>query len=206
MVKSQAYDSCPQGLNDIPLTVENWKTEYSGYGKVIYQDNKIFMAPKEARIPQNTHASLVLSKFKVLSDNFEIVVDYKNVTSLRKVKPNTWEVFWLFFNYVPGADNVKTANYVVAKPNGIELGRAAKLTEQAFIKTAEEPRATFNEWHRLKVHKAGGALKVYFDEVFVFETSEDQLFTAHGKIGLYTEDASVVIKRVCLNTNVQLRH
>lgn len=197
-LKKQSFENCPEGLAEISLSHKNWKTEYTGYGKVVYRKNMIFMAPKEARIPQSTHASLVLSNFDIVSENFDLVVDYKNDNSLRKQNPNPWEVFWLFFNYVPGANNVKTANYVVAKPNGIEMGRVAGLTDQAFIKTAESPKANFDEWHRLRVHKIDGTLKIYFNEEFVFDVPANQIFTAPGKIGLYSEDASVVVKRVCL--------
>lgn len=204
-VQKKDYDSCPEGFSEVPLTAKKWKTEYAGYGKVVYRQNMIFMKPKEARIPQSTHASLVLSKFDILSKNFDIVVDYKNETALRKQNPNPWEVFWLFFNYVPGAHNVKTTNYVVAKPNGIEMGRAAGLTDQAFIKTTEFPQAKFDEWHRLRVHKIDGALKIYFNEEFVFDIPANQIFTANGKLGLYSEDASVAVKRICLNSDIQLR-
>ena len=197
---------CPVGFTDVSLSKKNWKIEYKSDGRIDFYSDQIFMAPKPVHLPQHTLSTLVLSKFDIVSDNFEIIVDYKNLAALRKHNPNPWEVFWLLFNYVPGAGDVKTANYVVAKTNGIEMGRAAKIIDQTYIKTADYPKATFDEWHRLRVHKIDDALKIYFNDEFVFAIPVNQLFTAPGKIGLYSEDASVVVKRVCLNSDIQLRH
>lgn len=200
----EVQSTCPDGFKNIPLTAEYWKTEYDGYGAVTYQtdQNLISMAPQAARSPANTHASLVLSKFNIESDNFDLIVEYKNVAALREENPNPWEVFWLFFNYLPGADGTKTTNYVVPKPNGFELGRASQLVDQQFIKTSEDGKAVFNEWHKLRVQVSSGLSKFYFNERYIFDTPSSALFTSKGKVGLYTEDAAVEVKRVCLNSEV----
>lgn len=205
--KFNAVESCPAGYKEIPLTTEYWKTEYDGYGQVVYQPEPqmISMAPQAARNPASTHASLVLSKFDLDSDNFDLLVEYKNVVALREENPNPWEVFWLFFNYVPGVAGNKTTNYVMAKPNGFELGTASQLVDQVFVRTSEEAKASFNEWHTMRVQMQDGIGKFYFNEKFVFDAASSALYTAKGKLGLYTEDASVIVKRVCVNSNVQLR-
>ena len=206
--KFNSSESCPAGYQEIPLTNEYWKTEYDGYGQVVYQPEPqmISMAPQAARNPASTHASLVLSKFDIDSDNFDLLVEYKNVAALREENPNPWEVFWLFFNYVPAVEGQKTTNYVLAKPNGFELGRASQSVDQVFVKTSEEVKASFNEWHTTRVQMQDGVGKFYFNEKYVFDAASSALYTAKGKIGLYTEDASVIVKKVCLNSNVQLRN
>lgn len=192
---------CPEGYKDISLTKANWEMEFDGYGKVIFNEaeNTVYMEPKKALSPRVTHASLVLSKFNIESENFDIIVDYKNEAALRLTHPNPWEVFWLYFNYVPsGVNHAKTANYAIAKPNGFEVGRAARVWDQVYVKTTDPVTATFKEWHRLRVHQQNGVAKFYFNGAYVFEVPTSVLFTAHGKIGLYCEDAAVMIRRVCL--------
>lgn len=195
-----ARSKCPEGYRDISLKKNNWINQYPNSGKVSFQEKKnmISMTPKTALVSATTHASLVLSKFDIKSENFDIIVDYKNERALRKKNPNPWEVFWLFFNYVPGPHHTKTTNYVIAKPNGLEVGRAAKEIDQAYVKTSEQVSAKFNQWHRLRVQKQGEIVKFYFDGIYILEVSTSVLFTAHGRIGLYSEDAAVTVKRVCL--------
>lgn len=201
------FASCPEGFRNIPLTKANWKTLYTGYGQVVFREteNQIYMAPMAAKNPETTHASLVLSEFNIDSDNFDLVVDYKNEEALRIGTPNTWELFWLMFNYVPGPNFTKTTNYVIAKINGIEVGRAAQAIDQVYVKEDDQHRATYKVWHRIRVQYQNGVAKFYFNDSYVFDVPSSVLFTAHGKIGLYTEDAAVVVRRVCLNTDTQLR-
>ena len=84
-------NECAHGFNEIPLTSDYWKTEYDGYGQVVYQQkpNLILIEPKAARAPASTHAGLVLSKFNIESENFDLIVEYKNNFTLRvmKLKP-----------------------------------------------------------------------------------------------------------------------
>lgn len=191
---------CPDGYRDISLKKDNWINQYPNSGKVSFKEKKniISMVPKVALVSATTHASLVLSKFDIKSENFDIIVDYKNDRALREKDPNPWEVFWLFFNYVPGLHHTKTTNYVIAKPNGLEVGRAAKEIDQVYVKTSELVSAKFNQWHRLRVQKQGEIVKFYFDKIYIFEVATSVLFTAPGRIGLYSEDAAVTVKRVCL--------
>lgn len=200
-------DGCPEGTTEIPLNQQNWKTEYEGFGRVSYEDGKIRMEPKSARTPQSTHASLVLSNLILPAGDFDLFVQYKNELALRATPPNPWELFWILFQYQQGPEQTKVTNYIIAKPNGMELGRASGLVDQRFLKTSDEPRAQFNKWHTLQLVRKGPVLTVIFDGKKVFDwndlESPDEnlrLFNQTGRIGLYSEDARVVVKRVCVRT------
>lgn len=202
--------SCPQDMKEVPLTKHHWLTEYLGYGNVDYlKSNEIFMSPKRARTPQSTHATLVLSNF-TLAENFDLIVEYKNNQALREQTPNPWEVFWLFFQYQKATERQKLTNYVVAKPNGIELGKAFDEEGQEFLKTASSPTASFNEWHQLRVKRENSVVTIYFDEKKALEwkpsDTEQQLFNHEGYVGLYSEDASVTIRKFCANESSLLHN
>lgn len=203
----QPLVECPSGTKNIPLSQLNWGVEYSGYGSIEFSQktNEIFMSPRAARGPQSTHASLIPSKF-ILNQDYDLFVEYKNNKPLRAESPNPWEVFWLFFQYQKSEGRSKLTNYLMAKPNGIEMGKAFDEDGQTFIKTVDHPKASFNQWHLLRIKKQKDEISVYFDQQKVFdwkapEDSNDQtsLFTHQGQIGLYSEDASVVIRRVCVD-------
>ncbi len=188
---------------ELPMTAQHWNVEYSGYGKVEFdaKTNQIEIAPKEARTPQSTHATLILSK-QILTNTFDLIVEYKNNKALRAGPPNPWEVFWLFFQYQKVHGSNKRTNYVIAKPNGIELGKAFDEVGQSFLKTADYPVASYNQWHQLRIKRNATQLTLYFDNKKVFEWQEsndqEKLFDHLGVIGLYSEDASVTIRKTCL--------
>lgn len=196
---------CPYPMREIPLSSQHWNVEYSGFGKIEFdhKTNEILIAPQEARTPQSTHASLVLSK-QILTNYFDLIVEYKNNEPLRKTMPNPWEVFWLFFQYQKVGGQKRT-NYAVAKPNGMELGKAFDEVGQTFLKTTDYPKTSFNQWHQLRIKRMGPQLILYFDnkKIFAWQASPDQdrLYDHHGPIGLYSEDASVTIRKLCLQSS-----
>ncbi len=185
------------------MNSQNWTVAYSGYGKIEFdhKTNEILIAPQQARTPQSTHASLVLSNQHV-TNNFDVIVEYKNNEPLRTTAPNPWEVFWLFFQYQKGVGPHKTTNYAVAKPNGIELGKAFDEVGQSFLKTVDHPIASFNQWHQLRIKRSGEKLTLYFDNKKIFDwddkNAKEKLYDHQGPLGLYSEDASVTIRKVCL--------
>ncbi len=203
-------NGCPMGTVELPLNQQNWKTEYEGFGRVTFADEQIRMEPKSARTPQSTHASLVLSNLILPAGDFDLYVEYKNELALRETPPNPWELFWILFQYQQGPQQTKVTNYIIAKPNGIELGRASGLVDQTFLKTSEQPRAQFNKWHTLELIRKNSILTVIFDGKKAFDwndldsTDENKkLFNQTGRIGLYSEDAKVTIKRVCVISQIK---
>ena len=202
---------CASGLIEIPLHPQAWTVEYSGYGRVEFapQKNELWMSPQGARTPQATHASLVLSHFKLDPKSFHVVVEYQNLHPLRTGTANPWEVFWLFFQYQKQPSGLKSTNYVIAKTNGLEMGRASGTNQQDFLKTTDSPKADFNRWHRLELRRSPTQLSVILDDEKAFDweipspapsgkPSAPDLFDQEGQLGLYTEDAEVLIRKVCL--------
>ena len=134
------YDECPEGTVESMLDQKQWNVAYTGYGRVDFEvkDGKkaVNMEPALARSPQSTHASLVLSKFKLPADSFDLHIQFMNDKPVRgPAAANPWETFWLMFQYQPQAKGQKTTNYIAAKPNGIELGTAFGDVGQTFLRT-----------------------------------------------------------------------
>lgn len=182
----------------IPLTEANWKVAYDGFGKVYFQSG-IQMQPRSIASEEGTHAALVLSKNENLKD-FLIKVKYENQKGLRQPSSNSWEVFWLMFNYQATGRNKKT-NYFIFKPNGLELGKAWGKTEQDFLFTDSSTLAKNQEDYEVMLSRKGTQVKAYINEKLVMKYEDDQkkkLFNHPGKIGLYTEDADVHVKEFAI--------
>jgi hypothetical protein len=166
---------------------------YDGYGSV-YSTPIVHLSPKQAKSLDVTHAALVIPKLEKSTD-FDIEVEYSNDEYLRiNNPPNTWEVFWLFFNYtIDPATQKKTCNYFLIKPNGCELGTAYDELGQTFIATTEEPKAELRKKYILRVVKSGVRVQVYVDRKLVMDVTDQRLYNVAGDFGFYTEDASVTV-------------
>lgn len=198
--------ACPDGMKLVPLNPENWTSAYTGYGEISFNDGVAQLAPRAARSPQSTHASLALSKLELPADDFKLQVEYRNIQALRAGPPNPWELLWIFFQYRNGSPNGKTTNYVVAKTNGLEIGKAFGEVDQVFLKTTEAPRANFRDWHLLSIERAGNQLRIQLnaEPAMIWNeesisSSASRLFHQKGQIGLYTEDARVSVRKVCVS-------
>ncbi len=208
-------------ITNVPLTSDHWHTEYDGDGKVEFLKNpdRIFYRPKSAVKDSETHATLLLLKEPNQSKNFAISVEFKNLYPTRVKKPNNWEVFWLFFNYnhskTPPKKPVKSlnseldeselhlkeTNYFIVKPNGLELGKAWGYLDQAYLWSAPQPRATYEETHRLTLAKVGQNLEIEIDNNKIgnaLSSSDysENIYDIPGQLGLYCEDAAVEIYSV----------
>ncbi len=189
--------------SNVPLTAENWTVVYDGYGKVTFGTEILLepMAPSEAG---ETHAALALAKATETEplDNFCLTIEATTEEQLRSPAPNPWEVFWIFFNYLPDGD-FKETNYFTLKTNGIELGRAFGSTDQEFLVTVDAPNLTLGTRNTFVLEKSPGRVVVRVDgiEVIDFQNQEDPdiLYDHPGAIGLYTEDARVRIHAVNLD-------
>ena len=192
---------CPGGLKPIALSSLYWTEAYDGYGKITFSGGILHLEPRRARSPQSTHASLVLSKAILPSEKFDILIEYKNSEALRRESPNPWELLWVFFQYQPAGGLEKTTNYVIAKTNGLEIGKAFGEIGQTFLKTDESSRAGFEKWHTLRIQRDGGNLRVQLDAhppLLWKDSDSTRLYNQQGGIGLYTEDARVSVRKVCV--------
>lgn len=174
-----------------------WKTEYDGQGQVKFEARGLRLRPQAALLPTETHAALVLSRAAKDTRYFEVEVRFTNVASLRTVNPQPWEVFWLLFNYQPQG-NEKETNYIVLKTNGVEIGRAFGKLGQKILRTWEFPRTSFGTSQKLKVRRMGTRILIEVNDnaklVYDFSQDEEQPLNQSGTIGLYSEDAEVLIE------------
>jgi hypothetical protein len=184
----------------IPLDQKNWTASYEGFGKIHFNDG-VQLHPRSIASESGTHAALTVLNEPIQSESFLTRIRYKNISQLRKPASNSWEVFWLFFNYNEGNNKVndKETNYFIFKPNGVELGKAWGETNQDFLLTHENPRLELGQEYDLILHRAKSQVDVYINNKLIMhytDKNKKTLFDQKGSIGLYTEDAHVQISSV----------
>jgi len=194
LVSSQAR--AQGGTMNLATDASSWKIMYDGYGSVTF-GRDIMLRPNAASSPSVTHAALVLAKETVdrPARDFDVSFTVATERQLRMGTPNAWEVFWLFFNYVPTADGKKRTNYFMVKPNGIELGTASEELQQTFLYTAEAPRLVLGRAAQWRILKVGDLVEAYIDGQRVM-SFRGKVYDVPGSIGLYTEDAQVAVRDV----------
>ncbi len=199
---SKSAESCPWPLIPIPLTSSHWNIYYDGFGTTYIDDQKkqIFIKPQNAREPSSTHAALTLSQqnFK-LNNKLQFYIEYTNQKPLRQKSPsNPWEVFWFMFyyNHIKGPYGSKSTYYVTPKTNGVELGKAWNLIDQKYLKTTELPKIRYGDTTRLWVTLTQEKTSIYLNDHIVFNTHV-KFDQTDGLIGLYSEDAQVLINKIC---------
>ena len=179
-----------------------WQVEYDGFGSVLADPEKgVRLTPKAASRADETHAALALSRRSLerpLKD-FRLSLSVVTEAQLREGSPaNPWECFWLFFNAGKEPGGRMRSNYFIFKPNGIELGRAFNGIEQVFLATATDPRMKIGVPSTLTLTKRGQQLNVAIDGRAVLEFAgrdlPQALFDEAGSIGVYTEDARVLVR------------
>lgn len=191
----------------IPTSAESWTVIYDGYGFVDFNEaDGIVMEPLAATSSDETHSALVLAKIteECPIADFTLTIEAVTEEQLRSEFPNPWEVFWIFFNYLPDGD-FKTTNYFVLKTNGLELGRAFDETGQEFLFTAGEPQLNVGASATYRLDKTASHVLISIDgvEVLDYESSTwpEAIYDQPGAIGLYTEDARVKITSVSLESD-----
>ncbi len=182
----------------IPLSAASWVTEYDGYGSVTYDaTNGIYLSPMASTQPSETHAALTLAAIAPMKD-FHLVITASTDQQLRTGStPNTWETFWIFFNYQPTATG-KNTNYFTLKTNGVELGTATDLLGQTFLDTGSSTATAVGASNTFDIVKVGTHVKVMINGATVVDYT-GALFDVAGSIGLYTEDARVHVTSVSVS-------
>ncbi len=171
-----------------------WSTLYNGYGSVTWDNTGVKFAPKSATSVDETHAVMILKNATSVKD-FTIKVKAKTTKQLRiNSPPNAWECFWLVFNYLPSPDGFKTANYVVLKPNGIEVGTMNSDVGQKFLFTSNMPKMILGVFNNYEIRKNNKTLEVLIDGVSLFNRTFEGLYDQAGTFGLYSEDAECLVE------------
>ena len=198
-----AEETC-QKWTAIALNPKNWTVPYDGFGQVVIQDN-VKLQPRRIASESGTHAALALWNEKIRDTNFQLRVRYHNVKALRTPQSNSWEVFWLFFNYQANAKSPdresegKQTNYFIFKPNGVEFGKAWGAEQQEFLATADQPQQEFGRDYELVLTRSPHSVSASINgkNVLQYEDRKSHaLYAEPGQIGLYTEDSVVQINSV----------
>ena len=174
----------------------DWTTIYNGYGYVQWGQGGVTFQPKTSIASDETHAVMILKNNTSLKD---FTVKYKAKTNMQlrlNNPPNAWECFWFVFNYLPTPDGFKTANYVVLKPNGVELGTMDSSVGQKFLYTGGTPKLTIGNFNTYELTKVGKNLKLVIDGATIFNQVFDGLYDQAGTFGLYSEDAACTVESV----------
>jgi hypothetical protein len=207
-LKSDAIARSHQCCSCFPLvTIESkeneWSKLYQGNGHISFNSKQgITLEPKPPSTRGDTQSALVISTRTQQTPlrDFRISLVVTTEKQLRKTQPNSWEVFWLFFNYSPGPEGTKKTNYFILKPNGIELGTASGHKEQKYLFTHPKPQLVLGRPNEITLTKFGTHVKVAIDGSTVMdyklEDPQNPLIDIPGWIGLYTEDARVRVQSV----------
>eukprot|EP01084_Bolivina_argentea_P228959 386566_1 len=183
-----------------PINQNDWNTVYNGYGNVTFNDGSVILFPKASTSSGETHAALIITKKNYTSYNVSITAN--TMKQLRQNStPNSWEVFWVFFNYEPIGTTGKNTNYFILKTNGVELGTASASVAQQFLYTNTNPKLSVNTYYEYNLvfdqASNGGTVDIYINGTFIVtyknSANSKKLYTNPGNIGLYCEDSEVKI-------------
>lgn len=173
-----------------------WRLAYDGFGHVWSSTRsgvtRITLQPARAASQAQTHAALVLSRDAW--PDLVAEVQLRTNRQLRWPDPNPWEVGWILWHYT--SDH--RFYYIALKPNGWELGKAdpGYPGDQRFLATASNPAFPPGRWYTVRVQQRGNGIEVDVDGRRLVHFTDSQSPYLSGRVGLYTEDASVTFQPV----------
>jgi hypothetical protein len=167
----------------------SWNVVFTGYGCITLNSSSLQASPQVSVSAGETHASLIVGPY--FSSPFTYELEVLTTDQLREnTLPNPWEVAWIVWAYT---DN-DHFYYFIPKPNGWELGKRdpAYPGGQRFLATGSDYLYPIGqEYHVVVTHDTLDAMAVSVNgiELVSFTDTEDPYDS--GRIGLYTEDATV---------------
>ncbi|WP_058044875.1 family 16 glycoside hydrolase [Streptomyces roseifaciens] len=163
-----------------------WRSVFDGHGENIGRHDGLFLAPLPARVPDETHAGLIVSTDRFGDLDYEARM--RTVAQLRTPEPNPWEVPWLLWAYT----DPEHFYYVTLKPNGWELGKRDPAYEggQRFLATGQGSFPV-GEWSSVRVAQRGARMEVSVDGRGLVAYEDHERPYREGSVGVYTEDAKV---------------
>jgi hypothetical protein len=175
-----------------------WFNKYSGFGTAgtvnVSKNTVFYEKPKASKSPSETHAALTLTTQAY--EDVQMQLKVKTNKQLRQNStPNPWEVAWIVWRYQDDWHHY----YFIFKPNGVELGKKQndnQAEEQIFLYTANEPLLKINQWNTWYLKMSGNHIEIWLgmadgSRQKVVNYYDNEPIVGPGKIGLYTEDASV---------------
>lgn len=167
----------------------SWNVIFTGYGCVTLDGSTLQASPQMSTHSSETHASLIVGPSFSSPLTYELTL--LTMDQLREnASPNPWEVAWVVWAYT---DN-DHFYYFIPKPNGWELGKRdpAYPGGQRFLATGSDYVYPIGQEYLVVVtHDTLNTMTVSVDgvELVSFTDTEDPYNS--GRIGLYTEDATV---------------
>ncbi len=161
------------------------------------------LAPAASGRPDETHAALIVSQ-----ESYQGAVYFEgSVCTLEQLRvgvANPWETAWLVWNY---GDN-DHFYYFAMKPNGWELGKRDPdyAGGQRFLATSTDVTFEVGRWNQFSITQVGDRIVISVDGVELVRFQDLERPYLGGRIGLYTEDARVMLDDVrgSLNDNFDL--
>jgi hypothetical protein len=173
-----------------------WRLAYDGFGHAWSSMHRgvtlITLQPGRPASRAQTHAALALSRHTW--PDFVAEVRLRTNRQLRGSHPNPWEVGWILWHYTSD----QRFYYIALKPNGWELGKAdpGYPGDQRFLATATHPVFPPGRWYTVRVQQRGDGIEVDVDGRRLVRFTDSQDPYRSGRVGLYTEDASVTFQPV----------
>ncbi|MFE5869133.1 family 16 glycoside hydrolase [Streptomyces roseifaciens] len=163
-----------------------WRSVFDGHGENAGRHDGLFLAPLPARVPDETHAGLIVSTTRF--GDVDYAARMRTVTQLRTPEPNPWEVPWLLWAYT----DPEHFYYVTLKPNGWELGKRDPAYEggQRFLATGQGSFPV-GEWSSVRVAQRGARMEVSVGDRGLVSYEDRERPYREGSVGVYTEDAKV---------------
>ena len=160
----------------------------------LYKTSQLLnLAPAVSTRPDETHSALIVSQ-----ESFQGSVRFEGsvctLEQLRVGAANPWETAWLVWNY---ADN-DHFYYFTMKPNGWELGKRDPdyAGGQRFLATSNDVTFEVGKWNRFEITQDGNRIAISVDGVELVRFQDLERPYLGGRIGLYTEDARVMLDDV----------
>ncbi|AHH99352.1 hypothetical protein GCM10010174_19910 [Kutzneria viridogrisea] len=170
-----------------------WQSVFTGHGSTGVDSAGTLIVSPTPPSGSDTHAALIVSTADYTT--VDITVRVRTTAQLRSGQPNPWEVGWVLWHY---ADPTHFY-YVTLKPNGWEVGKEdpAYPGNQRFLATGARG-FTVGEWHEVHVKQSGTTITVSADGTELGTVTDTDTPYRRGKVGLYTEDATVQFRPTSL--------
>jgi len=133
--------------------------------------NVMWLIPQASTAPGETHATE--NRTTTTWNDFDAIFKMRTLQQLRTGRaPNTWETAWMIFRYTDDWHHY----YFTIKTNGCEFGRKdyfPHIEQQIYLATTGTPRATMNQWYKIRILALGNEFKIWVDDSLVVNLKDD---------------------------------
>ncbi len=153
----------------------------------------LVLSPKASTSPNETHATMVVSRASFTNVRFSGGV--QTIKQLRTGSaPNPWETAWVVFGYTDDLHYY----YLAFKTNGWELGKVdpAYPGAQRYLADTSSPSFSVGSQHWFNIQQDNSVISVSIDGKPIATFTDYERPYLSGKIGFYTEDATVAFDNV----------